>query len=98
MELSRKQWLVEAQALEKRGEVGPAAEAYTHAGSYDDAARLYLSVSRFMEAGQALLRSIEYDYRKRFSLDANQRKVALKAAICCVLAANGSVRSLRHWA
>lgn len=82
MELSRKQWLVEAQALEKRGEVEPAAEAYTHAGSYDDAARLYLSVSRFMEAGQALLRSIEYDYRKRFSLDANQRKVALKAAIC----------------
>ena len=81
MDLSRKQWLAEAQALEKRGEAGPAAQAYTRAGSYDDAARLYSSVGSYSEAGQALVRSIEYDRRRRFSLDANQRKVALKAAI-----------------
>jgi len=82
MELSRKQLLAEAQALEKRGEAGAAAQAYTRVGAYDDAARLYLSAGSFIEAGQALVRSIEYDRRRRFSLDANQRKVALKAAIC----------------
>lgn len=82
MEPSSKQLLVEAQALEKRGEAGPAAQAYTRAGAYGDAARLYLSAGSYTEAGQALLRSIEYDRRRRFGLDANQRKVALKAAIC----------------
>ena len=82
MDLSVKQWLVEAQALEKRGQAGPAAEAYTRAGSHEDAARLYLSAGSFREAGQALLHSIEYDRRKRSSLDPIQRKIALKAAIC----------------
>jgi tetratricopeptide (TPR) repeat protein len=82
MELSPKQWLEQAKALEKRGETEPAALAYTRAGAHEDAVRVSLSAGNFVEAGQALLRSIEYDRRKRFALDANQRKVALKAAIC----------------
>jgi tetratricopeptide (TPR) repeat protein len=82
MELSRKQWVEQAKALEKRGQAEPAAQAYTRAGAHDDAVRMFLSAGNFVEAGQALLRSIEYDRRKRFALDANQRKVALKAAIC----------------
>jgi tetratricopeptide (TPR) repeat protein len=82
MEPSRKQLLVEAQALEKRGEAGPAAQAYMRAGSCDDAVRLYLSLGSFIEAGQALLRSIGYDRHKRSALDANQRRIAVKAAIC----------------
>ena len=82
MELSRKQWVEQAKALEKRGQAEPAALAYTRAGAHEDAVRVSLSAGNFVEAGQALLRSIEYDRRKRFALDANQRKVALKAAIC----------------
>jgi tetratricopeptide (TPR) repeat protein len=82
MELSGKQWLVEAQALEKRGDAGAAAQAYLRAGSCDNAVRLFLSIGSYREAGQALLRSIEYDRRKRFGLEANQRKIAVKAAIC----------------
>ena len=82
MELSHKQWLEQAKALEKRGQAEPAAQAYTRAGAHDEAVRILLSVGKFVEAGQALLRSIEYDRRRRFALDANQKKVALKAAIC----------------
>jgi eukaryotic-like serine/threonine-protein kinase len=80
MELSRKQWLEQAQALEKRGEAAAAAQAFVRAGACDDAVRLFLSVNRYQEAGQVLLRSIEYDPRNK--PDANQRKIALKAAIC----------------
>jgi serine/threonine-protein kinase len=83
MELSRKQWLEHAQALEKRGDGGSAAQSYEQAGAYDEATRLYLSGGNFLAAGRALLRSIEYDRRKRSSLDAGQRRIALKAAICC---------------
>jgi len=82
VEPSRKQLIEQAQTLEKRGDAGSAARAYERAGAYDDAARLHLSAGNFLEAGQALLRSIDYDRRKRASLDANQRKVAFKAAIC----------------
>ena len=91
MELSRRQWLVEAQALEKRKEAGPAALAYLRAGSCDDAVRLYLSIGSFIEAGQALLRSIDYDRRKRADLDANHRRIAVKAAIC--FSRGGDVRA-----
>ena len=43
MELSPKQWLEQAKALEKRGQAGPAAQAYTRAGAHDEAVRILLS-------------------------------------------------------
>jgi tetratricopeptide (TPR) repeat protein len=82
MEPSRKQVLEQAQALEKRGSFEAAAQAYVRAGSYDDAVRLYLAGGKSAEAGQVLLRSIDYEQRRSQALDAAGRKIALKAAIC----------------
>jgi len=82
MEPTRKQWLEQAQALEKRGNLEAAAQATMRAGNDDDAVRLYLAAGKSAEAGQVLLHSIDYDRLRSQALDAAGRKVALKAAIC----------------
>jgi serine/threonine-protein kinase len=71
-----------AQGQEKAGQHDAAAQAYARAGAAEDSARLYLVIGKPLDAGRVLLASIGYDRAKRTTLDAAQRKIALKAAIC----------------
>lgn len=74
--------LAAARALEQRGLVDQAIEAYVAAGAIDDAARLLVGQRRFARAAQVLLTGIDPNPARAAQLDPPGRKRALQAAIC----------------
>jgi serine/threonine-protein kinase len=74
-----------AEAHERRGNLETAVKGYIEAEAFEQAARVCISLGRFVEAAQWLLRSIGYNPRRTIELDARQRKIAIKAANYLVL-------------
>jgi serine/threonine-protein kinase len=78
--------LVWARTQERRGDLEAAAVAYLQAGAAEDAARMYMSLGRFAEAGAHLLASIGFDRAHARDLDPARRRTAIKAANCLATA------------
>jgi serine/threonine-protein kinase len=74
-----------AEAHERRGNLDNAIKGYIEAEAFEQAARVCISLGRFVEAAQWLLRSVGYSPRRTIELDARQRKIAIKAANYLVL-------------
>jgi serine/threonine-protein kinase len=70
-----------AQALEKKGEVRPAAAEYLRAGATAEAVRVLTTARLFNDAAKVLLDANGIDPQNALGLDAEQRKHALTAAI-----------------
>jgi serine/threonine-protein kinase len=71
-----------ARALERRGQIDAAVQAFLRVGEVDEAARALLAVRRSGDAARVLMQSLGVPVAKLATVDAARKKVALKAAVC----------------
>src|SRR5262249_4737820 len=71
-----------AKALEKRGLVDSAVQAFLRAGDINEAARALMAARRFAEAGKLPWNSLNIQPLQVQRLDPNAKKQVMKAAIC----------------
>ncbi|MCU0693002.1 MAG: hypothetical protein MUF54_16525, partial [Polyangiaceae bacterium] len=79
---TRKQNLDVARSLEKRGHVDAAVAAYVRAGAAEEASQALISVRRFGEAADLLLKLLGTSASRSAELDPDGRRLAYKAGIC----------------
>ena len=79
---ARAQALEAARALEKQGQVDPAVRSFLRAGSVADAARVLAAAKRYADAGHLVMESLGVGPALVGGLDAEQKRLAMKAAVC----------------
>jgi len=73
---------LQAQQLEKKGQLDDAARAYAQGGAVSDAARVLMSLRRYDDAANLLMHHLGVPPNQAGRLNAEKRKEALTAAIC----------------
>jgi serine/threonine-protein kinase len=79
---ARKLAIESARALEKRGELDQAVHAYLRAGAVEEAARALAGAKRYADAGRLVMESLGVAPALVGELDADKKRLAMKAAAC----------------
>ena len=80
--MSHRVLIEKARLAEQRGELDEAVKLFAQAGEAEEAARVLVARGDFPRAGRLLFRAVGLPMERLHEADADQRKLAVKAAIC----------------